>query len=208
MKTLLGKIVDVEADVTDPAAWERLVGLASGLGGLDVLVSNAGVMASGPEAHVASARPSLVRRSLAVNFEGAWEGIRQCLPLLELRGGSVVAVASRAAEAGAPLAAAYAASKGGAGEPYPLARPSWRDPRASRSMQRRLARFRTHAHVATDFRPDGGPRRRSLVLCAHSARTARRGEGDRFGRGPSSRPDEASYITGTTLTIDGGQSCR
>lgn len=104
-------IVPVAADVSRSDDWARLAGMARAMGGLDILVNNAARMVSGPPVHVATAEPAEIRDTLAANFEGAWDGIRRCLPLMEARGGAVVNVASRAAEAGTPQAAAYAASK-------------------------------------------------------------------------------------------------
>lgn len=104
-------IVPVAADVSRSDDWARLAGMARAMGGLDILVNNAARMVSGPPVHVATAEPGRDPRYAGGQFRGRMDGIRRCLPLMEARGGAVVNVASRAAEAGTPQAAAYAASK-------------------------------------------------------------------------------------------------
>ncbi len=101
------------ADVADPAQVERLFADAAGaLGGLDVLVNNAGV--SGPTAGVADVDPADWDRTLAVDLTGPFLCIRAAVPLLRAAGsGAIVNIASTAGMLGYPLRAPYAAAKWG-----------------------------------------------------------------------------------------------
>jgi NAD(P)-dependent dehydrogenase (short-subunit alcohol dehydrogenase family) len=102
----------VEADVTDPAAFERAVSaVRERFGGIDVVVANAGIGAGGL---VRSVDPAAFERVLEVNLLGTWRTVRACLPSVIERRGYVLVVASMAAVVHAPGMAAYCASKAGA----------------------------------------------------------------------------------------------
>jgi meso-butanediol dehydrogenase/(S,S)-butanediol dehydrogenase/diacetyl reductase len=98
-------------DVRDVAAIDACVRRVVGhFGGLDGLVLNAGVAHSGT---IGSMSPELWRDTLATNLDAAFYATRAALPrLLESRG-AVVAVASIAAMRSGPGQGAYAASKAG-----------------------------------------------------------------------------------------------
>ncbi len=78
------------------------------LGGLDVLVNNAGVGGPAP----AELQPGAeVRRQLEINLLGTWRVTAAAVPALVASRGRVVMVTSRMAVMQLPLAAAYGASK-------------------------------------------------------------------------------------------------
>jgi NAD(P)-dependent dehydrogenase (short-subunit alcohol dehydrogenase family) len=100
-----------ETDVTDWDALERAVsGTVERLGGIDVVMANAGIGSGG---FVRSIDPAAWERVIEVNLLGGWRTIRTCLPHVIERKGYILPVASIAAAAHAPLMSAYAASKAG-----------------------------------------------------------------------------------------------
>lgn len=100
--------VDITAFSALPSIAERV---ERDLGPVYALVNNAGVFERTP---ALSYSDEALRRTLAVNLEGALACTRAFgRAMSERRSGRIVNVASIAAEAGAALAAAYAASKAG-----------------------------------------------------------------------------------------------
>jgi short-subunit dehydrogenase len=105
-----GVIETVEADVTEAEGRGRMVQAAERqLGGLDVLVNNAGIGATG---HFADAAPERLRKIMEVNFFGLTETTRVCLPLLKRgRTPAIVNISSIAGKRGIPARSEYSASK-------------------------------------------------------------------------------------------------
>jgi NAD(P)-dependent dehydrogenase (short-subunit alcohol dehydrogenase family) len=106
----------VQADLAAPDEVRRLVdGAAEALGGLDVLVNNAGVYVGHPIAEVTYERwQAAWAETLATNLTGAANAIHCAVPHLRARGGgAIVNVSSRGAFRGEPDHPAYAASKAG-----------------------------------------------------------------------------------------------
>ncbi len=100
-----------QADVAVPAEVEWLFqDLAAHLGGLDVLINNAGI--AGPTAAVENVSPEDWSRTLAVNITGQFLCTRLAAPLLKKAGGgSIVNISSVAGRLGYPMRTPYAASK-------------------------------------------------------------------------------------------------
>lgn len=99
-------------DITDPDAVERMVARARDeLGGIDVLVNNAGVLHGTP---LEAASDEEIRQTLRVNLEGAVYCARAVLPgMRDGDGGRIVNVSSTAGTDGSPTDVAYGASKSG-----------------------------------------------------------------------------------------------
>ena len=97
--------------VTDPGTADRAVALAAEVGGVDVLVNNAGLDLLGALTETTEAD---VRRIFETNFFGAlWMLLSVGRELQALgRGGSIINVTSRLASAGVPGMVVYGASKG------------------------------------------------------------------------------------------------
>jgi NAD(P)-dependent dehydrogenase (short-subunit alcohol dehydrogenase family) len=106
----------VRLDVTDDASWEQAVtATIAELGGLDVVVNNAGVEISGL---VADLDPADVRRMLDVNVLGTALGIKHAFRAMRPggpagNGGAVVNISSVAATIAFPGIAGYSATKSG-----------------------------------------------------------------------------------------------
>jgi 3alpha(or 20beta)-hydroxysteroid dehydrogenase len=104
----------VTLDVTDDASWERAISAAIGeLGGLDIVVNNAGIEISGL---VIDLDPADVRRMLDVNVLGTALGIKHAFRAMRPggaagNGGAVVNIASVAATIAFPGIAGYSATK-------------------------------------------------------------------------------------------------
>lgn len=100
----------VHLDVTDEASWAAAVAAATDVfGGLDVLVSNAGIIRTGA---LEAMSLDLYRSVVDVNQVGCFLGMRAVTPALRGRGGgSIVNVSSTAGMQGGAGLVAYAASK-------------------------------------------------------------------------------------------------
>ncbi|TDC83257.1 SDR family NAD(P)-dependent oxidoreductase [Actinomadura sp. 7K507] len=96
-------------DVTDRDKVEEVVNSAAReLGGLDVVVANAGVAAQMP---MIGGDPSILEQSLRVNVLGVHNTLRAAGPHISHERGYALPVASLAAAVHAPLLGAYSASK-------------------------------------------------------------------------------------------------
>lgn len=106
----------VGADLSDADAVHRMVDMAAeGLGGIDVLVNNAGVYESHPiTATTYDQWQRAWQHTLAVNLIGA-ANVTWCVVqhMIDGHGGAIVNVSSRGAFRGEPSHPAYAASKAG-----------------------------------------------------------------------------------------------
>ena len=107
------KITRTRADVASLADVERLFDdVQRHLGGLDVLVNNAGI--AGPTAKVENIRPEDWDRCIAVDLSGMFYCTRKAMPLIKRSGGgSIVNLSSAAGRHGFPQRAPYAAAKWG-----------------------------------------------------------------------------------------------
>jgi NAD(P)-dependent dehydrogenase (short-subunit alcohol dehydrogenase family) len=104
---------DTVADVAKLADVDRLFREAqSNLGGLDVLVNNAGI--AGPTAKVEDIDPADWDRCIAVDLSGMFYCTRKAMPLIKhAGGGSIVNLSSAAGRHGFPQRSPYSAAKWG-----------------------------------------------------------------------------------------------
>jgi 3alpha(or 20beta)-hydroxysteroid dehydrogenase len=98
-------------DVADEAAWQAIVAATiAGLGGLHILINNAGTIAR-------QTLPNTTldgwNRTLAVNLKGAVLGMKHCAPVIRDAGGGAIVNISSTAGLTAHDDAAYTASKWG-----------------------------------------------------------------------------------------------
>jgi NAD(P)-dependent dehydrogenase (short-subunit alcohol dehydrogenase family) len=99
------------ADVAVPAQVDTMFDTAVGfLGGLDVLINNAGI--SGPTAKVEEISVADWDRTIAVDLNGMFYCTRRAVPLLKASGGgSILNLSSIGGRLGYPLRTPYAAAK-------------------------------------------------------------------------------------------------
>src|SRR6516162_1775164 len=105
-----GNLHILQADITSPDDRQKMVDAAvSSLGGLDILINNAGIGATG---HFADVSPERMRKIMEVNFFGLTETTRVFLPLL-IKGNrpAIVNISSIAGKRGIPARSEYSASK-------------------------------------------------------------------------------------------------
>jgi NAD(P)-dependent dehydrogenase (short-subunit alcohol dehydrogenase family) len=107
----LPEVSQTRADVSSVADVERLFQDAKQrLGGLDVLVNNAGI--AGPTAKVEDIRPEDWDRCIAVDLNGMFYCTRKAMPMIKAAGGgSIINLSSIAGRFGFPLRTPYAAAK-------------------------------------------------------------------------------------------------
>ena len=105
-----GVLETVQADVTSPDDRRKMAEAAQQhFGGLDLLVNNAGIGATG---HFADVSPDRMRKIMEVNFFGLTETTRVFLPMLK-KGikPAIVNISSIAGKRGIPARSEYSASK-------------------------------------------------------------------------------------------------
>ncbi len=195
-----GRAVAVHVDVTDDAQVASLFAVAEETyGRVDIVFNNAGVMLPGDDDAV-STPDDIVDRTLAINVKGVIAGCRHGVPALRRAGGgAIVNTASFVASVGAATPQiAYTASKG-----------------AVLALTRELA----VVHAREGIRVNAispGPLRTELLMRFLDTEAARRrrlvhipmgrfGESDEIaGAAVFLASDEASYVTGANLAVDGG----
>jgi NAD(P)-dependent dehydrogenase (short-subunit alcohol dehydrogenase family) len=190
----------VAVDVADADQVQAMVDAATGtFGRLDILFNNAGIFPA-DDGGVLDTPPATWQRVMEVNLQGVWLGCRAAIPaMLASGGGSIVNVASFVALVGAATAqVAYTASKGGV-----LA--------LSREIAVEYARQGIRVNSICP-----GPIETPLLaeLLRDPDRRARRlvhVPMGRFGRPEEIAAaalflasDEASFVTGSALVVDGG----
>ncbi len=143
-----------ECDVTDQTALERAVaGTVEALGGIDVVIANAGIACNGT---VAVGPVEALVRIIEVNLTGVVRTVSATLPHVTERRGYYLLVSSAAALAPFPGISTYAAAKSGVEQfgnvlrlelahkevAVGVAHPSWVDTDMVRDAQNDLAGFR------------------------------------------------------------------
>jgi NAD(P)-dependent dehydrogenase (short-subunit alcohol dehydrogenase family) len=200
------RIETLALDVADSRAMAEAAARArAAFGGIDILVCAAGIL--GPTLPVVDYPEEEWDRVFAVNVRGTYLAARHFVPLIRARGGgAIVNFASTAGLVGSPILGAYGASKG-----------------AVVLMTRGMA----HAHAAEKIRVNcvcpgsiETPMLRETFAGAGDAAAQRAREElyrlkhplGRFGK-PGEvaaavlflASDEASFLTGVALPIDGGR---
>ncbi len=161
------------ADISDPEAVDQLFAeVRSTLGGLDVLVNNAGI--AGPIAPVEEIAPDEWRRTLAVNLDGQFLCARRAVPLLKAAGGGcIVNISSAAGFVGCPNRTPYVASK-------------WAVIGLTKTLAMELGTFGIRVNAVCPGLVEGERMRRVIA-------------GDAAALGKSEEEVRASYVAGTSM---------
>lgn len=182
---------------TDVADERQMSGLLADVGRvegrLDVLVSNAFATTPAP---IARLDQEAWARTLAVTLTAVFTGLKAALPLLAVRGGAVVHVASISGLGGDPGLAAYNAAKAGV---VNLTRTAALE-LAGRGIRVNAVCPGVIDSPALARVPAPGVERLRAVVPMQ--RLGRPDEVARVIRFLAS--DDASYVTGATLVVDGG----
>jgi 3-hydroxybutyrate dehydrogenase len=112
IKSAGGQAIGVAMDVTDETAVNDVVAaVIEAFGGVDVLVSNAGIQIVHPIEEFSFAE---WKKMLAIHLDGAFLTTRACLPhMVKAKGGSIIYMGSVHSKLASPLKAPYVTAKHG-----------------------------------------------------------------------------------------------
>ena len=201
--TIGGRAALVQGDVSRPQDAERMVGdTVAAFGGLDILVNNAGIIVRG--ASVTAVAIEDWQRVLDIDLTGVFLVSRFALAemLRAKRGGSIVNVSSVSGIMGDPNAAPYNSAKGGVNL-------------LTKNMALDYAPYGVRVNAVCPGRI-ATPMPRSRLRPGEDWETVLAQWGRNIPLGRVGRPEdvahailflaseEAQWITGTTLVVDGG----
>jgi len=170
------------------------------LGGLDVVVNNAGVEAFGPLHELSE---DAFDKVVSVNLRGTWLVYKHAVPLMQ-GGGAIVNVASLAGIVGFPLLGAYAAAKAGVVRMTEVMAVELRDlgVRAN-AICPGFIDTPMMARALTDFEAATGQPLAEII----AARQGRLGTPQEVASlALFLASDAAAFVNGTAITLDGGMN--
>ena len=198
-----GKASSYELDVRDTEALAEAIDTTAEEGGIDVLVNNAGI--SHPRSDMEDVDIEVRDRVIDINTKGVWNGCRAAIPHLKDQGsGAIVNTASLAGLIGMPGGAAYSLSKGAVVN-------------FTRAIAAELGSHGVRANavcpgvvetplVTDDRDPEEWPDLRDRMAEAYPLGRLGRPE-DVANAVRFLASEEAAWITGHALVVDGGYSC-
>ena len=207
--TLGRRVLLVEGDVTDPTVGPRIAAeIADGLGAVDVLVNNAGVSGGSGSDLIGDYEDELWYQAVEVNLNSVYLITKAFLPGMVAGGsGAIVNIASIAGRGARPRAGAYVATKFGvigltqqlALEYAPTIRVNAVCPGTVDTDEMEKTFARRDAVAGTE--PGTAKQRRIDALPLK-----RQGTPEDIGKAVVFfASDDADWITGQSLNVDGGQ---
>jgi 3alpha(or 20beta)-hydroxysteroid dehydrogenase len=185
----------VRLDVTAPGDWNAAVDAAeTRFGQLDILVNNAGVVRVAP---MVDESDDGWHTTMAVNATGVFYGMRAAIPALRRNGGgSIINIASIYGPVGAPGYVAYTASKGAVIAMTKVA-----------ALEHAQDRIRVNAICPGPVRTPMSEQEGDHSVEITPLR--RRAEPEEISSAVAFlASDDANYITGAELAVDGGYLAR
>jgi len=204
-----GKAVFYAHDVTSEPAWEQVVAaVQADLGGLSILVNNAGIGIGGSIVDMTLAD---WQRQQAINLDGVFLGVKYGIRAMrEAGGGAIINLSSVAGLKGAANLAAYNATKGGVrlftkGVALECARSGWNI--RVNSVHPGIIDTPIWGKIDAVPLAEGANTVDIDAMAAVAVPLGRTGTARQIADGVVFlASDEASYITGTELVIDGGMT--
>ncbi|MFT3866420.1 MAG: SDR family NAD(P)-dependent oxidoreductase [Solirubrobacterales bacterium] len=192
-----GRAIAIGCDVADEAAVARLGERAAGFGEVDILVNNAGIY---PFKQFGEMSFAEWRRVMSINVDSLFLVTRQFLPAMRAKGwGRVICVSSGMFHNGTPGASHYVASKGAViGLVRSLAAEVGQEGVTVNAVAPGLTRS---AGTSTGFHDEAG-----LFEKVASVQAIKRTQtpADLEGVVSFLATDDARFITGQTVVVDGG----
>ena len=203
-----GAALSLPLDVTSESAWrEAMTQVERDYGRLDVLVTNAGILLSRPLMETTLAE---WREVMAVNLDGTFLGLREAMKLMarnrEPAGGAIVNIASVAALVAAPTLAAYAAAKGGVVSLTRAAAIAAAEMGGGIRINAVCPGFTDTAMIDRIAAGFGKPEEIKAKLARRQPLGRLCTPEEVAEAALYLASDAARYVTGTTLTVDGGYS--
>lgn len=193
-----------ELDVTDLDRFGAVVDAVADERGLDVLVNNAGV--GSPPRLVEEMDAATRDHIVEVNAIGVWNGCHAALPALKAAdGGAIVNVASLAGVVGAPRIATYALSKGAVVNfTRSVAAEAGRD----RVRVNAVCPGFTETDMLDGYLAGADDREAAMERMTADYPLGRLAQPEEIADAIGFLAgDEASFVTGHALVVDGGYSC-
>lgn len=192
-----GKAIAVKTNVTDKASVDAMAEVAvSAFGGLDILVNNAAIYATIERANFWEIDPNEWDKVMAVNVKGAWLASGAAFTRMN-EGGSIINIASATVFSGSPLWMHYVASKGAV---IGMTRVMAREVGGKNITVNAIAPGFTLTEASLSIMEDA----ESYGVSSRAIKRASQPE-DMVGTALFLASDDASYITGQTLIVDGGK---
>lgn len=189
-----GSAVAVKADASDPDSVKAYLDVAAEKGGIDILVHNAGIASID---HISKMGFDEFRRVFKVNVDGVYAGTHAAIPQLN-EGASVIVMSSiNAHRMPAPGGAVYGATKAA----VTALTKGWARDLGPRNIRVNAIQ---PGPIDTDMNPADG-QYSDMMLGMTALR--RYGKADEVAAlAAFLASDEASYITGAAIDVDGGMS--